>query len=264
MMTVVRICTARGRGRYGAGFRASNDPTEAQTVAQQLTTSPERGVQRLKMTYEEFLAWADEDVRAEWVDGEVIVYMPPKEIHQEVVTFLLALLRFFVGRRRLGKVWTAPYEMHLATVRASREPDILFVAREHYDRRTPERLEGPADLAVEILSESTASYVRRVKVPEYERAGVRECWLIDLREGQRSFEPYALGSDGRYCLLTPDSAGRFHSIVLPGFWLDPGWLWQDPLPEPEDVLMEIDPEGTLNKLAAVQERLRRQGQQPTS
>jgi hypothetical protein len=25
------------------------------------------------MTYEEFLAWADEDTRAEWVDGEVVV-----------------------------------------------------------------------------------------------------------------------------------------------------------------------------------------------
>ena len=26
---------------------------------------------RLKMSYEEYLAWHDEDIRAEWVDGEV-------------------------------------------------------------------------------------------------------------------------------------------------------------------------------------------------
>src|SRR5947209_3781635 len=27
-----------------------------------------------RMTYEEFLAWADEDTRAEWVNGEVVPY----------------------------------------------------------------------------------------------------------------------------------------------------------------------------------------------
>ena len=35
-----------------------------------------------RMTYEEFLAWADEDVRAEWKDGEVTIQLPPKNPHQ--------------------------------------------------------------------------------------------------------------------------------------------------------------------------------------
>lgn len=43
--------------------------------------APPRQEQRLRMSYEEFLAWADEDVHAEWVDGEAIVFMPPKDIH---------------------------------------------------------------------------------------------------------------------------------------------------------------------------------------
>ncbi len=30
----------------------------------------------LRMTYEEFLAWADEDTLAEWVEGEVIMTSP--------------------------------------------------------------------------------------------------------------------------------------------------------------------------------------------
>lgn len=33
-----------------------------------------------KMTYEEFLAWADEDTWAEWVDGEVIYMSPVSEL----------------------------------------------------------------------------------------------------------------------------------------------------------------------------------------
>ena len=33
---------------------------------------------RLKMTYEEFREWANEDVHAEWIDGEVIIHTPPR------------------------------------------------------------------------------------------------------------------------------------------------------------------------------------------
>ena len=42
-------------------------------------TTPTSREQRLRMSYEEYLAWANEDVRAEWVNGEVIVHMPPKQ-----------------------------------------------------------------------------------------------------------------------------------------------------------------------------------------
>ena len=54
----------------------------------QLATAPETKPARLKMSYEEFLQWADEDTRAEWVDGEVIIPMPPKEIHQITLGYL--------------------------------------------------------------------------------------------------------------------------------------------------------------------------------
>jgi len=32
----------------------------------------------LNMNYQEFLEWANEDVHAEWVNGEVIIQMPAK------------------------------------------------------------------------------------------------------------------------------------------------------------------------------------------
>jgi hypothetical protein len=34
-----------------------------------------------KITYEEFLDWADEDTWAEWVDGEVIALSPASLLH---------------------------------------------------------------------------------------------------------------------------------------------------------------------------------------
>jgi hypothetical protein len=30
--------------------------------------------------------------------------------------------------------------------------------------------------------------------------------------------------------------------VLPGFWFDPTWFWQDPLPNPLAILRRISPE----------------------
>ncbi len=36
---------------------------------------------------------------------------------------------------------------------------------------------------------------------------------------------YVLDTDGKYQPLSPDAAGRYHSQVLPGFFVERGWLW---------------------------------------
>ena len=48
------------------------------------------------MSYEEFLAWADEDTHAEWVNGEVIIFMPPLNPHQTVIEFLHHFIGLFI------------------------------------------------------------------------------------------------------------------------------------------------------------------------
>ena len=106
--------------------------------------------ERLKMTYEEFLAWADEDVHAEWVNGEVIIHMTAKDRHQDIVRFLIVLFDLFDQFFRVGKFRSAPFQMKLSPEGSGREPDILFVAREHESRLTEEGVAGPADLVVEI------------------------------------------------------------------------------------------------------------------
>ena len=63
-----------------------------------------------KMTYEEFLAQAD-DSWAEWVDGEMIKISPTSDRHQDIVSFLTALLRHFVEAKHLGAVRPAPFQM---------------------------------------------------------------------------------------------------------------------------------------------------------
>ncbi len=160
-------------------------------MAQEIETTNSGAIKisppRSKVTYEEFLAWADEDVPAEWVDGEVIMMSPASRRHQEIAKFLAALLTFFVEAKQSGTILIAPFQMKLETRPSGREPDILFVARERLDLLTNTYLNGAADLAVEIISPESRTRDRGDKFYEYEGAGVREYWLIDPVRKQAEF-----------------------------------------------------------------------------
>ncbi len=220
-------------------------------MAQQTITTPATVERRLKLTYDEFLAWADEDVHAEWVDGEVTVFVPPSIRHQDLVLFLGSLLSWYAQALNLGRVMVAPFEMRLAPGQSSREPDLLFVARGHTARLASARLEGPADLVVELISDSSVARDRDDKFYEYQDAGIPEYWVIDPRAGKERVDLFSLSPKGKYEAVLPAANGRYCSVALPGFWLHPDWLWQDPLPNPLVLLQEIAPETVRSALGLV-------------
>jgi len=192
------------------------------------------------MTYEQFLAWADEDTLAEWVavpdtdEGEVTMTSPASNKHQDIARFLTALLSIYVETQQLGVVRPTPFQMKLE--RSGREPDLLFVATAHLDRLKETHLDGPADLAVEIASPESIGRDRGDKFVEYAQGGVPEYWLLDPRTQWAEF--YQLEA-GRYRPVLSGAEGVYHSAILPGFWLRVEWLWQDPLPRTLDVLREL-------------------------
>lgn len=188
-----------------------------------------------RLSYDEFLAWADEDTLAEWVEGGVIMTSPASSLHQDVADFLTSVLRIFVEAFGLGVVRSGPFQMKLAT--SGREPDLLFVATSHLDRLRPTYLDGPADLVIEIVSPESVGRDRGEKFYEYEAAGVSEYWLLDPQTRRAEF--YRLAADGQYRLAPPDDQGMYHSAVVPGFRLHVSWLWQQPLPHVLDVLAEL-------------------------
>ncbi|CAA9568111.1 MAG: hypothetical protein AVDCRST_MAG18-1672 [uncultured Thermomicrobiales bacterium] len=213
-----------------------------------MVAAPERIVmlpdreQILQLSYAEFVARVDGGVHAEWVDGEAIVFMSPKERHQALVFFLSLLVGNFVLWLDRGIVRTAPYEMRILPDGPAREPDILFVAREHLERITDDGLVGPADLVIEVVSEESFKRDRDTKFYEYEAGGVPEYWFLDPRPHRERAEFYRLDAAGRYVPILPDAHGRYHSVALPSFWLDPKWLWQSPHPNPLLLLAEIAPQ----------------------
>ena len=194
-----------------------------------------------RMTYEEYVAWAPENRRTEWVDGEVIEFMSTKTRHAGLETFLIMLISTFVTLRELGRIYSGTYAMRVRDGRSSREPDMVYVANENLGRITRERLEGPADLVVEIVSEDSVTRDRRDKFREYAEVGVPEYWIVEGRDGFQGFDAYALVGPGRYRRIEADSDGLIRSRVLPGLAIDPAWLAADPPPNPINALRQVVP-----------------------
>ena len=194
---------------------------------------------RVPMRYEDYLALTDQTQIVEWVDGEGIFYMPPKYDHQNIVSFLDSILRFFVQQFDLGVMIPSPFEVKLWPDGPSREPDLLFVSRQNINRLEVDKVIGAPDLVIEVISPSSASEDRVHKFKEYELAGVQEYWIIDPRPRQQQGDFYRLNEAGRYESVSLGETGRFHSTVIPGFWLDVDWLWEEPLPNPQLIVAEI-------------------------
>jgi len=190
---------------------------------------------KAKISYEEFLDWVDEDTLAEWIDGEVIMASPASKKHQDISFFLSKVIDMYVYFKNLGQVMQPPFQMKLKY--SGREPDLLFVKKEHSHRFKKNYLDGPADLVVEIISPESAGRDRGDKYFEYEQAGIPEYWLIDPQRQEIDF--YQLGDSKKYAIAPLDAAGKYHSITLPKFWIKPDWLWQEPLPSPLRTLAEI-------------------------
>lgn len=188
------------------------------------------------MTYEQFLKWTDEDARAEWVRGHVLHYPSASATHQRIKGFLLSLLMTHVEDHDAGEILMAPFQMFLPQVPSGREPDILYIAKANLSRLTNFYLDGPATLAVEIVSPESRLRDRSTKYAEYEQEGVREYWLLDPELKTADF--FVLGAQGRYEAHAPTAEGIYHSAVLPGFWMNVQWLWQDPLPTGRQVRRE--------------------------
>lgn len=223
-------------------------------VQQQTRVPTQQEPPRETMSYEEFLEWADEDTYAEWVDGEIIMMTPASDRHQDIVDFLTSILRLYAASRDLGWVRSAPFQMKVGPDLPGREPDVLFLRKEHLDRLHKTYLDGPADLAVEVISLESVGRDRGEKFVEYEAGGVPEYWLIDPERKRAEF--YQLDEEGRYRLMSTDSEGRYHSSVVTDFWLRVEWLWQKPLPATDDVLLDVGGEAYAQRLIA---RLRERG-----
>ena len=187
--------------------------------------------------WEQFDALPD-DIKAELIDGELVYAALVNRRHSAVQLFVHAVLSICAAKQGSGEVFAGQFEMRLGLQRFV--PDVSFVRTEHLDRVLPTRIEGPADLVVEVLSPDSAERDRGVKLREYAAAGVQEYWLLDPEVEQ--IEVYSRQPDGAFAALEPDRTGTMASQVVPGLRLQPEWLWPGAA-RPPDVLAALRAHG---------------------
>ncbi len=192
-----------------------------------------------KLTYDNFLR-LHAGRRTEYVDGEVLAKMTVTRTHDNLTGFLNAILRAYVESRGLGRIYGDAFQMKLSVGGAikGREPDVLFVSRENLRRVSERFLDGPADLAVEVVSADSVDRDRVEKFGEYESAGVREYWIID--PSLETVEFYGLDATGVFRLLPISGEGVFESKVIEGLQIETSWFWRDEMPKLLDVFKYWD------------------------
>jgi Uma2 family endonuclease len=199
-----------------------------------ITLEPPYLIVKPSVSEEEFYRDAGEDSDWEYLDGRLVMYSPASDRHEDLFSFLMTLVRGYVDGRRAGIVRGSRYPMRLDS-KWSPEPDLLVVRETKRHLLRANRLEGAADLVIEIASESDPGLDLREKLPRYREAGIDEIWLVNpFEQSLRVDTRWPPGYTSR--TLT---SGRLDSIVLTGFWLEVSWLWRDELPSTLDCLREI-------------------------
>ncbi len=165
--------------------------------------------------------------RWQYLGGDLVME-PVSFRHDDLNSFLIALLRGFADERGGAVVTGSRFPMRL-DAEWSPEPDLMVIRDERRHLIGPDRLEGPADLAIEILSPGHPEITLLRKVPRYRAAEVPEIWIIDPKAATLRVDLLATPASGAYgtTILT---AGRVTTKALPGFWLETAWLWRQPLP----------------------------------
>jgi Uma2 family endonuclease len=185
-------------------------------------------------TFEDFCALIGENQKADLINGVIYMASPENTEANKLVGWLFTLFNVYARRRKLGEVYVSRVAFWLSE-KSGPEPDIAFVRNEHLDRVERGHVNGPADLAAEVVSPDSIERDYYLKRELYEEYGIPEYWIID--EMDQSVTLLRL-KQGKYREVKPRK-GELHSEVLTGFWLRPEWLWQRPFRDEIDTLEEI-------------------------
>ena len=182
-----------------------------------------------RYTLADVLTW-DEQERAELIDGALVMMAPPSRIHQKITAELGRQLGNYLEGKKC-EVYAAPFAVRLFEKAGDRpedvdtlvEPDLSVIC-------DPGKLDdmgckGAPDLIIEILSPSTQRHDRLTKYNLYQRAGVREYWIVD--PAARSIQSFVL-EDGHYTAAGFGSPGDVLKVnVLEGCFIELSKVFPD-------------------------------------
>ena len=147
-------------------------------------------------TLADYEAIPEDGNRYEVIHGELFMSPPPRTFHQTVSRRIQFLL-YQMELEGKGYVFDAPVGLIIPGATPV-EPDLVFLTKEQKSFIREKYIEGPAHLVVEILSPSTASRDRTLKLNLYAQAQIPHYWIVD--PDACTLEVFHL-IDGRYQVI---------------------------------------------------------------
>jgi Uma2 family endonuclease len=181
----------------------------------------------------DFRKWIREDDfpengRIDYIAGQIEVDMSPEDLfsHGAVKTRVGMVIAARVEKLEVGAVFIDRGRVTCPEAELSVEPDVVFLSHESVEdgrvklipraSEKPDRyieIEGPPDLVVEIVSDSSVGKDKKRLPKKYFAAGVPELWILDARNSSVEFTIYVRGKRG-YISAAADKKGLMHSAVL--------------------------------------------------
>lgn len=151
-------------------------------------------------TYRDYASWPEEE-RCEIIDGVLYMQAAPSRIHQEILMELSRQIANYLAGKPC-KVYPAPFCVRLPDgdeksdkdIKTVVEPDISIVCDQ--SKLDEQGCIGAPDMIIEITSPSSARKDRLQKFYKYEKAGVREYWIVEPEE--KLVTVFVLGANNKY------------------------------------------------------------------
>ncbi|WP_461183723.1 Uma2 family endonuclease [Virgibacillus kimchii] len=136
-----------------------------------------------KYVYADYLTWGEGE-RVELIDGEIFNMSPaPSRKHQQVLRKLSTAFDIFL-RDKKCELYFAPFDVRLLSenkhddeINNVVQPDLSIVCDK--EKLDDKGCNGSPDMIIEVISPSSVKLDRWQKYQLYEKAGVKEYWLVD-------------------------------------------------------------------------------------
>ncbi|MEL7120350.1 MAG: Uma2 family endonuclease [Bacteroidota bacterium] len=179
------------------------DLPQAPKLAEELNNRLAEEQKRRQLFYEEIT----EQVKAEFINGEIIIHSPVKNIHTVTTGNLYKIIDTYVVENDLGFVGFEKVLIQLT--RNDYEPDICFFKEEQSKDFPDDLMFYPTpDFIIEVLSKSTETRDRGVKFEDYQNHGIQEYWIVD--PATKTIEQYLLNDSTNYQLNLKARTGLIH------------------------------------------------------
>jgi len=151
-------------------------------------------------TYADYLSYPECE-RWEIIDGVSYMQAAPAPIHQEILMELSKQIAVYLTGNPC-RIYPAPFcvrlpqgdEKNTREVKNVVEPDISIICEK--SKIDDKGCNGAPDMVIEIISPSSIKTDRVVKFNLYEKAGVKEYWIVE--PDQKLVSVFQLQKNGRF------------------------------------------------------------------